>query len=67
MITKEEAVEIARAEIERRGQRFRPEIAVSKGLLWYTVWTHAHTIGGGPCVRVGKRTGEVLSYWFVPR
>ena len=67
MITEEQAVEIARAEVERRGRPFLPEIAVSKGLLWYTVWTNAQTIGGSSCVRVGKRTGKVLSYWYVPR
>lgn len=67
MISKEQAVEIARAECERRGKPFLPEIKVSTGLIWYTVHTRAQGIGGNVFVRVGKRTGNVLSYIYVAR
>jgi len=29
--------------------------------------TRAQTIGGSAYVRVGKRTGKVVSYWYVRR
>lgn len=66
-VGKAKALEVAREEIERRGDPFLPEIEVHSNLLWYTVITRAQTIGGSVYVRVGKRTGKIVSYWYILR
>lgn len=72
MITDEEAIEIARAEHERRGHRFKEPISVSRGLLGWglriTVSANGDKVGGGRTfVRIHPKTRKIVTFSYLPR
>jgi hypothetical protein len=60
MVTKEDALDIARREIEARGLPFTEPAKVTARPFTYIVWTGADVIGGNIRAVVQRRTGKVL-------
>jgi hypothetical protein len=55
-----EAVDVARAECQRRGIPWLEPVRVHRHYGNWTVWTHADRIGGNVRVVVDAGTGDVL-------
>ena len=70
-IPDEQAIEIVRAECERRGHPFRGPIVVSHGLFGlgfrFTVLSNANFRGGNCWVDIHPKTGQVLRYRYISR
>lgn len=64
MITIEEALEVARAECERRGWAIEPEVVVGSRAFRHVVHAALRDHDGCVVVRVSKRTGRVAN--FIP-
>jgi hypothetical protein len=60
MVTKEQALEIARQECVRRGWPWNEQTSVKWALFVFTVWGGGRK-GGNLCMKIRKRDGEVLS------
>jgi hypothetical protein len=65
MITRKQALQIARDECERRGWPWNEQAFVQWGIFAFTVW------GGGRkgcnlCVRVRKRDGAIVKSFMTP-
>jgi hypothetical protein len=56
-ISKAEALELAHAEVERRGLPWIEPFSVHWGIWNYSVWTKHGTRGGNVIVRVNRRSG----------
>lgn len=67
MLSKAEALEIARAECERRGLAFVEPVMVQRGPFRIKIVTNAGTTGGNVRMRLNARTGAVTRFWFVSR
>jgi hypothetical protein len=65
VVTKDEALEIAEAECERREYRHGPAHSVY-GVLRYTIAFDREPIGSTVFVRVSRRTGKVLGWFDAP-
>jgi hypothetical protein len=65
MITKKQALEIARQECARRGWSWDEPVSVKWGFFCYTVWGGGRK-GGNLCIRISKKTGEVVSAGVSP-
>ena len=61
VISKEEAVEVARKECERRGIPWLEPVKVFRHYGNWSVWTHANHRGGNVRVIVDKETGEIYN------
>lgn len=59
-ITRQKAIAIARAELERRGIKWNEPVVIQWGWVSYGVWTNADVLGGNNWVRVRRRDGYVL-------
>jgi len=58
-VSREQALDIARRECERRGLPWQEPVRVMSELADWAVWTHADHRGGNVRVIVDKGTGEV--------
>ncbi|WP_328470143.1 hypothetical protein OHA21_03750 [Actinoplanes sp. NBC_00393] len=58
MIDRDQAVELARAEVERSGLPWLEPVTVSWGLFRYEVLTNTSFRGGNVIVRVNRRSGK---------
>lgn len=58
-ITREQALEIARRECERRDLPWQEPVRVMSEFAEWAVWTHADHRGGNVRVIIDKGTGEV--------
>jgi hypothetical protein len=67
MLSKEEALEIARAECERRGHAFAEPVFIRRGPFRTVILTNADVIGGNCRIRINSRTGAITYFWFVSR
>lgn len=67
MISKAEALEIARAECERRGHPFVEPVFVRRGPFRTVVLTNRGMRGGNVVVRIHSWTKAITYFWFVPR
>lgn len=67
MLSKAEAIEIARAECERRDLPFLDPVSVTRGIWRITVFAHSTFRGGNVRVQLRARTGDVLHVGFNPR
>lgn len=65
MITKVQALEIAREECLKRGWLWPVNASIKWGLINYTVWGGGQK-GGNLCIKVNKRSGEVASAGVSP-
>jgi len=66
MITKAQALEIAKQECTKRGWQWNEPVSVNWGLFCYTVWGGGRK-GGNICVKVKKSNGEVISVGISPQ
>jgi hypothetical protein len=57
MISRREALELARAEVERQDLPWTEPIGVHAGFWNYRVWTNKGTRGGNVIIRVNRRSG----------
>lgn len=66
MLSKTKARELAKAECEKRQLPFREPVLVTRGPFRTTIFTNSGVRGGNVCVRLGTRTGAVISVWVNP-
>lgn len=66
MISKQEALAIARDECARRGWGWTEPVRVSWGIFTYTVCTNCHSRGGNAALVIRKRDGVITSATISP-
>jgi hypothetical protein len=67
MISKSEAIDLARQECDRRGISWEGSVRVVGALRVITVWIDADKRGGNVIVRLGRRKGEVRKFLITPK
>ena len=67
MIDREEALRLARREVERQGLPWIEPISVNYGFLNYEVWTKSGTRGGNVVVKVNRRSGKATVRTVIPK
>lgn len=63
IISRQEALNRAKALCEQEGHLWREPVSVSRRIGHYFVWTHAGWKGGNLGYRVSVRTGDVRRVW----
>lgn len=66
-ISRDEAIEIARRECEKRGWVWAEPTAVRWGLRKWTVWTNADGIGSNAVFSINRSSGTVEAARFLRR
>jgi hypothetical protein len=66
-INRAEAVELARAEAERKGLDWVEPITVVYGFWNYAVWTRSDWRGGNLIIRVNRRSGIATVRALTPK
>ena len=66
-ITREDALQIAKEECDRRGWPWREPVAVYWRFTYWFVWTNARAMGAKAWIKVNKRNGKVCSAGYIPR
>ncbi len=66
MITKEQALEIARKECKQRGWPWNEHTTIAWGFICYTVWGGGRK-GGNLMMKIRKRDGEIVSAGMTPK
>jgi len=66
MITKANALKIAREECDKHGWPWREPVKVKRGLRVFTVWGGGRK-GGNLCVKIRKKDGYVVSCGMTPK
>jgi hypothetical protein len=67
MISRAEAVELARAEVERRGLEWVEPIRVNRGIWNYAVWTRSDYRGANLIIEVNRRSGKAAVVGQTPK
>ena len=67
MLSKTEAMQLARAECERRALPFTYPVKVSRGFRHWRVWTKADSIGGNVDITINPRRRTVTDVWVNPK
>lgn len=66
-VSRFDALELARAECERRGWPWNEPVHLTEHLTRYTVWTNAEFRGANCVISIDSVSGEVLSAEVTPR
>lgn len=67
LITKVQAIAIARAECERRGYPWREPMRADEHLREYVVWILGQTVGGNLGFHIDIHTGAITRVTTLPR
>jgi hypothetical protein len=67
MIDRNQALTVARDEVERQGLWWEEPVIVHFGIRNYRIWTKANSRGGNVAIRVNRRSGQVSSLTTTPR
>jgi hypothetical protein len=67
MIDRNEALAVARDEVERRGLWWVEPVIIRFGIRHYRIWTNANSRGGNVAIRVNRKSGEVTALTTTPR
>ncbi len=67
VISRHQALALARAECDARGWPWREPVHVARGLGSYHVMTNARSRGGNVNIRIGVASGQVISATFAQR
>jgi hypothetical protein len=67
MIDRDEAMSLARQEVEREGLPWTEPISVHFGLWNYRVWTMADSRGGNIIIKVNRRSGAATFVAVSPK
>jgi hypothetical protein len=67
MISRAEAMELARAEVERAGLPWVEPISVHRGIWNYEVWTRSKSRGGNVIIQVNRRSGVATVVAHTPK
>ena len=65
MITRAQALEIAREECARRGWPWNEPLSVKWGFIYYTIWGGGRK-GGNLSMKIRKKTGEIVRVEMTP-
>ena len=66
-ISRDDALQIATEECDRRGWPWREPVAAHWRITHWLVVTHVGWQGGNVRIKVGKRDGKVRSAGYIPR
>jgi hypothetical protein len=66
-VSRDRALELARAECERRGWRWGAPVMIREWLLTRSVMTNAESIGGNATIWISSRSGVVGRVGFAAR
>lgn len=61
-ITKSKALEIAKAEVDRRGLSWDEPVWVRRRWRSIVVWTNANWLGGNIVVHIDSKNGEITHF-----
>ena len=67
MISRAQALELARAEVARKGLQWVEPISVHGGIWNYSVWTRSKSRGGNVIIRVNRRSGIATVVGHTPK
>jgi hypothetical protein len=67
MIDRNQALAVARDEVERQGLWWVEPVIVHFGIWNYRIWTNANSRGGNVAIRVNRRSGQVTALTTTPR
>jgi hypothetical protein len=67
VVSRDEALRIAREECERRQLPFVDPVRVVRRLLTVEVWTKGDAIGGNVVVTINRRSRQVTRVWVNPK